>query len=491
MTETPNILLIMADQFTPYMMNTYGCKVAKTPNLDKLGCESAVFENAYSNCPVCAPARASMMAGLYCSKTEVYDNGTIMPSDIPTFADYLNHMGYDTVLSGKMHFIGPDQLHGFSKRLTSDVYPASNAWLYDARMNKREKVMGDVGIKINSYIKAEGLQKKYGIMPNPKFFNYDDETAMQAKSYIRDANKKKKPFCLCASFHHPHMPLKVTKRLWDLYENVEIPMPTYPENMEEKYSDMDKWVNHFTGADEYKITNMDELKEARRCYLALTSYIDEKVGELLEELEENGLAENTIVMFTSDHGDMLGEKGMVEKRVFYEWSAKVPMLIKFPNKEFAGQRITAPVSLIDILPTILDIVNFPKESTLPYDGKSMLAVAKGEINEPVYSEFHVEGVKSTCFMLRNDRYKYIYITGFKHQLFNLENDKDEWNNLIDDENYSKIKNAMKQQILDKFNPEKIENDIQHKLTTNAFIRKSTMQSKVNWAYVPKYENISN
>lgn len=317
--QKPNILLIMADQCIPFLMGAYGHKVVKTPNLDKLVQNGVRFDSAYTPCPICAPARASMMTGKYISNHKATDNAAPLSCAEPTFCHYLNNEGYDTVLSGKMHFIGPDQLHGFAKRLVTNMYFADFEWTPSREVLKDYAPVHANPIAID-YVTA-------GVRQSSMQFEYDEEAQFRALQYIYSRRmqvggtlqkppkeRDPKPFFLCVSFNHPHEPLHPSQQLWDLYENEEIEIPEFPDNMEETYSTMDKWLNTFHGVHRVDMKDKEALRNMRRAYYALVSYADKKVGELVKALENSGLRDNTIIIFTSDHGDMLGEKGMVQKR---------------------------------------------------------------------------------------------------------------------------------------------------------------------------------
>ncbi|MDQ3930890.1 MAG: sulfatase-like hydrolase/transferase, partial [Chloroflexota bacterium] len=353
MSQPPNILLIMADQLVPFLMGAYGHPVVKTPYLDRLVERGVRFDAAYTPYPLCAPARAAMMTGRYGSDLGCYDNAAVLHADVPTVAHYLTNAGYDAVLTGKMHFLGPDQLHGFRRRLTTDVFPAGVGWV--PSVDAQGKFSG--GGHARSYVAPN-----VGVRPWTKFLSYDEETHFRALEYIRERGRTRpdEPFFLISSYHHPHDPFHVTQELWDLYEGAEVDIPVYPEHLEQTYSAMDRWINEHHETDKVDLGNPDSLYQLRRSYYGLVTYIDRKVGELLAALEQTGHRDNTVVIFTSDHGDMLAERRMVQKRCFYEWSARIPLIVSFPDGSYSGRKVAAPVSLIDLLPTLLDVAGVPE-----------------------------------------------------------------------------------------------------------------------------------
>ncbi len=483
-----NILFIMADQMTPFMMDAYGCSNVPLPNLTKLANRGIRFDAAYSSCPLCSPARASLMTGRYVSNIGAYDNGCMFASDEPTFAHYLTATGYDAALSGKMHFIGPDQLHGFSTRLTTDIYPSRSVWTSSFRVihDGSERTMGRGFTDSYSFDPEKQSQKKYGVAPETHFLSYDDETQLRAKEYLRAAKTNEKPFFLCVSFHHPHEPFYVTPKMWEKWKNVDVPLPHFPDNMEESRSAMDQWTQYFHGADRFDVTNPTNILEVRRCYAALMEYVDTQIGDLLDTLENAGLAEDTIIAFTSDHGDMLCEKGMVQKRSFYEWSSRVPLIFAYPDNAYAGTVVQEPVSLVDLAPTFMELAQVTSNSHFTLDGESLVPLMQGISNpkRTVFSESHAEAVEAPCFMVRRENWKYIYITGHKGQLFDLNTDPNEWNNLIDHPAYASLIKEFKEILLAQFNPEQIEKDLDAKIRKAYFLQKSTRDTSTCWDYDP-------
>jgi choline-sulfatase len=215
--------------------------------------------------------------------------------------------------------------------------------------------------------------------------------------------------------------------------------------------------------------------------------VDNKVGELLQALENAGLREDTIVIFTGDHGDMLCEKGMVQKRTFYEWSVRVPLIVWLPGGRHKGARIEQPVSLMDVAPTILNLAGV--EEWLPMDGRSLGGLMDGsEVEErDVLAEMHSEGVYAPCFMVRRDRYKYIHIHGGGAQLFDLERDPGEWNNLAGNPDFAEIEDDLRARILSRFDPEAIEQDVRESLIRRRLIRTTMQVNRTQWDYDPPFD----
>ncbi|MDH3376794.1 MAG: sulfatase-like hydrolase/transferase [Gammaproteobacteria bacterium] len=368
MQRTSNILVIMVDQMTPFLAGAYGHDAVKTPNIDGLAVAGTRFDAAYTPCPMCVPARAGLMTGRYVSRIGCNDNGDSFSALTPTFAHYLTNAGYDVTLSGKMHFIGPDQLHGFKRRLTTDVYPSSYDWSYQPSEAGADVLAFDF---YKQYL-AENIGSGWTLE-----LQFDEETHYRSLEYLR--RKHDQPFALVSSYTSPHPPFVAPKQYWDMYENAEIAIPEYPENMETHYSEMDRALNRWHGADRHadQIRDPDNLRAIRRGYYALYSYIDDKVGELLNVLEEQGMRDNTAIIFVADHGDMAGEKGMIQKRSFNEFSSRIPMIVSLPGVP-ATSPVDTAVSLIDIAPTMLDLAGIPEFERLSMDGRSLMKLMHGE-----------------------------------------------------------------------------------------------------------------
>lgn len=481
----------MADQMTPLLCGAYGHPVVKTPNLVALSDRGARFDAAYTPCPICSPARSAFMTGRYPSSIGAYDNASAFSCDLPTFAHQFSAAGYDTVLSGKMHFIGPDQLHGFDRRLTTDIYPSDFEW------TTRREQSGHYG-----EMHAQPIAIDYataGVRQWSMQFDYDEETHFRALEYLRSRRlqvggtmqkpakpRDETPFLLCVSYTHPHEPFHVTPRMWDEYEGESIDIPEL--NVDYPQSVMDHWLNEFHGVDRVDINDPKILTALRRSYYALVSYVDKKIGELLCTLDDTGLSDNTIILFMSDHGDMLGERGMVQKRCFYEMSARVPLIVCMPDGRYAGRKVADPVSLIDVAPTLLDLVDLEADHAFRFDGSSLVPALNGRMpSRPVFSELHTEGVFSTCFMVRDGDMKYISVTNGDDQLFELNTDPRETKNLVADPAYQEIVNRLRGMIDSRFDRAAIEDAVSESLKRRQLIRKAMRRNGTHWDYGPHFD----
>ncbi len=242
--------------------------------------------------------------------------------------------------------------------------------------------------------------------------SYDEETHFRSVEYLRakGADKDSSPFLLCASYHHPHEPFWPPEEYWNMYDGAEVAVPDFSSNLVDTYSEMDRHLNAYHGVHRYNLRDSEGLYRLRRAYYGLVTYMDRKLGELLETLRETGLADNTVVVFTSDHGDMLCEKEMVQKRCFYEWSCRVPLIVRFPDRWKAGEKFATPVSLLDLLPTFCDLARV--DDLLPHDGRSLMSLLQTDEPERVVVSQAHEAVGMPCIMARQGRFKFNYFHGF-------------------------------------------------------------------------------
>lgn len=475
MPSRPNILVIMADQMTPFMLEACGGTGARTANLTRLAERSVQFTNAYTPSPICVPARSCFMTGQYTSATGCYDNGDPYHSFIPTFAHYLSVAGYETVLSGKMHFIGADQLHGFQRRLNTDIYPSGFLWSYPL------PPAGDGDFSVFDFV-SQYLAENVG--PGwSKELQYDEETQFKAMEYLRHAPER--PWLLTVSFTNPHPPYKVPRRYWELYKDAEIALPTYPRDLDALYSDFDLALRRWHGLHRrgHEIRDPRNLIAMRRGFAALAHYVDDKVGELLEILDETGQRDRTIVIFTSDHGEMLGEKGLIQKRSLYEWSARIPLIIDMPGA--GARRIDTPVSLLDLPATLIDIAG--QAPVQPMAGRSLLPALHGAALDvlPVISEYHGEGIMRPSFMVRLGDWKYHYCHGFRSQLYNLADDPGEWRNLAGDPGVAGIEAGLGRIITGgTFDLNRIAREVWDRLPLKQVVNSAMQANGTTWDYRP-------
>ena len=443
----PNIVIIMADQLAPQFTSAYGNVKVKTPNMDKIAATGMRFDSAYCNAPLCAPSRFSFMSGQHITRIAAYDNASEFPATIPTFAHYLRLMGYRTCLSGKMHFVGPDQLHGFEERLTTDIYPADHAWTPDWEAPDE---------RIDKWYHNMESVREAGVTNTTFQYEYDEETTFFARRRIFEyAMEKINPFCMVVSLIHPHDPYLARPEHWNLYNHDEIEMPKIP-SMLDPHSER---LRHGIQADLVKVTD-DEVRNARHAYFANCSYFDENVGVVIQALEESKQLENTIVIVTSDHGDMLGERGLWYKMNMFEHSARVPLIMSGPG--VANGTSDNPCSLVDLLPTLLDIAGQEKpELAMPIDGRSLWPLAKGknEDDREAIVEYCAECASHPIFMIRRGDFKYIHCDVDPPQLFNIKEDPEELMDLIGDPKYVAVADGFKKEVQERWDSEAIRKNV--------------------------------
>ncbi len=478
--KQPNILVVMADQLAAPVLSTYGGKLAKTPHLDKLAAGSVVFDSAYCNSPLCAPSRYVMMSGQLPSKIGAYDNAAEFPSDIPTYAHYLRHSGYRTALSGKMHFCGPDQLHGFEERLTTDIYPADYGWFPDwENFDKRPSWYHNM---------SSVTQAGKAIRTNQ--LDYDDEVAFHALRYLYNhvRGDDARPFCLTVSMTHPHDPYAISSEYWDRYEGVDIDLPSF-ELADDEQDPHSLRLLHVYQKDRAKITDQ-QIRNARRAYYGAVSYVDDQLGKLMQALQDTGLADNTIVVFVGDHGDMLGERGLWYKMSYFEWSARIPMLVYAP-RHFEPHRVSHSVSSVDILPTFVELGNNGKtvEYAMPIDGRSLMPHLLGTpTHDEVIGEYMGEGVVAPMFMIRRGDYKYICSQPDPEQLFNLKDDPAERVNLSTDENHQALLTAFREEAASRWDSDAITRDVIISQKRRRLVAEAHKKGKPPaWDYQPVFD----
>jgi len=423
--QKPNILFVMADQMSAKALPFYGHPVVKAPTLSRLAAEGVVFENAYCNSPLCGPSRTSMMTGLLPSKAGGFDNAHDFSSALPTFAHYLRLGGYLTCLSGKMHFTGPDQLHGFEERLTTDIYPSDFGWTPNWAEPEAKVAFQDMTNVLETGPCLRSLQ-----------MDYDDDVASKACGWLYDRARdaRERPFMLTVSFTSPHDPYVARPEFWDMYNADEIDLPKVSPIPVDQLDPHSARIHTHYSIGKAEVTD-DIIRRARHGYYASIEYIDRKVADLMQALEETGLSKDTVVIFASDHGDMMGERGLYYKKTFYEWASRVPLIFWAEGQVKPG-RYTETVSLLDLLPTFAELAGTQGE-VLEADGTSLLPCLAGTSLGPrtIPGEFLSEGVFEPTFMLLQGRLKLLYSESDPPILYDLSVDRDELSNVAGDPAY--------------------------------------------------------
>lgn len=477
-----NFLILMVDQMSGCLLDEQMLSHLHAPNIKGLIAQGVKFENAYCASPLCTPARGSFMTGQLPSRSGIYDNAAEFPASTPTFAHYLRLNGYQTALSGKMHFVGPDQLHGFEERLTTDIYPADFGWTPDWR---------DPLTRIDWWYHNLHSVTEAGIAEISNQLEFDDEVAYFARLKLHQYARRldPRPFCLTVSFTHPHDPYVTRQKYWDLYEEVDLPMPSVPAMPYAKQDRHSQRLYDAVNYTQYAITD-EQIRRARRAYFANISYLDDKIGELLQVLDDCDFKDNTVILFCADHGDMLGERGLWYKMCFYEYALRIPLVLHAPA-QFQPRCVQTPVAAHDILPTLIELAGAdPKQLACPIDGGSLVSLAQGQeqADRVVYAEYCAEGSVAPMMMIRQGRFKFNYCEADPIQLFDLEADPKELNNLADNPAYLEVVHQFQQQLNARWNLEKFKSEVMHSQACRHWVDAANRKGKFkSWDFQPQQE----
>jgi choline-sulfatase len=476
----PDILVVMADQMVPSALPFHGNPVTRTPAMSWLAESGVVFDAAYTASPLCSPGRASFMTGLLPSRTRVYDNAAEFTSEIPTFAHYLRSAGYRTVLSGKMHFCGPDQLHGFEERLTTDIYPADYGWTPDwDRPHERPSWYHDMSSVVDA-----------GPCVRSNQLDFDDEVAFAAErslfGHIRSGDGR--PFCYVVSFSHPHDPFTIPRNWWDLYRDEDIPMPDIGSDGASLHPH-ERRLREVCAMNGVEITE-DRVRAARRAYYGAISYVDDHISALIRLLRETGRLDDTIVILTGDHGEMLGERGAWYKMSFYEGSARVPLIVRAPAL-FRPRRVPTAVSTMDLLPTLVGLAHDGDKAGIvgPLDGRSLLPHLSGAPDrDEVVAEYLAEGAIAPIVMLRRGRHKFIHSPADPDQLFDLASDPHERANLADDPASDGLVKGFRQEIAARWDLETLDREVRQSQQRRLAVSRALGTGvQTPWDFTPTYD----
>ena len=440
----PNFLIIMSDEHAPMYSSVYGHSIVRTPNMDRLAAAGATFDAAYCNSPLCMPARMSFMTGRFIHHIGAWDNVTPLRSDQVTWAHRLRARGYDVALSGKQHFGGVDQLHGFQQQLARDLhaerYHPIHTW--DDGIVPAQQPWHEI------YAAGPGSTEELEV---------DDLVQQRALEYLRDPARQANPWALNVSFIAPHFPLVAPQRFWDMYPPEDMDLPIIPEGHLENLHPLAQRIREMFGFPRFPD---DVVKRARAAYYALITYLDEKIGELIDALIATDQFENTVIIHISDHGDMNGEHGMWRKSNFYEASSRVPLQVVWSRKIAAGRRFSEVVSLVDVTATVCDIAG--DTCDLPLDGHSLLPLlTDGDPSwkDEAFCEYLAHGSDRPMAMLRRGRYKLNYSWGDPVELYDLEADPGEFQDLSDVVDYQRLVQEMTADLLSNWDPAALDRQV--------------------------------
>ena len=415
MASGRNFLLIMADEFARRAMGCAGHPVVQTPNLDRLAARGVRFAQAYTNSPICVPARAAMHTGRHVHDIRCWSSAQPYRGRHESWAHRLRRHGMDAVSAGKLHFRRTEDDNGFAPELRPMHVKDGIGW-----------APGLLRDPLGDYPAAAELAGRVGAMET-EYHAYDRAVADAATDWLEArAASGGAPWALLVSFVSPHYPLAAPNPWFDLYADADLPAPKpYAGN----------WRDHPALGETLRFFDYDRHFDdgsrdaATRAYFGLVSFVDDLVGRVLAALDSAGFAENTTILFTSDHGEMLGDYGIWTKQVMFEGSAGIPMILAgpgFTGGTAAGRTVDTPVSLVDVFPTVLDAMGAPAPSA-PRPGRSLLEIAAAPEDpaRPVLSEYHDGGSVTGAFMLHRGGWKLVHHEGFAPQLFDLSGDPDE------------------------------------------------------------------
>lgn len=461
----PNILIIMSDEHDARVSSPYGHPLVDTPAMQRLADRGAVLQNSYCNFPLCVPSRSSFMTGRYASQIGVWDNASSLPPDEPTWAHRLNALGYDTTLVGRMHFVGVDVRHGFRRHLVGDMEIGRDHPLFTWEN------AADVISDRTDLIRAAGAGEADHQL-------YDDLVTARAVEYLAEPARKDQPWACCVGLMTPHFPLIVRQPYFDRYHPDRSDLPPMPDGHLESQHPHNQSMRRFMGLPG-SLTDR-EVQRARAAYYGLVSFLDDRVGLVLQALEANGLAENTLVIYTSDHGEMAGEHGMWCKHAFYEGAVRVPMLVAWPDHIKAGRRIHQVTSLLDLVRTFLDAAG---DDTSDLEGASLLELLCGnelENDGVAVAEFTAHGTDRPGRMIRRGRYKLNHYLGQPVELFDLEDDVNEFNDLSDDPAYATVRDDLIERVLKGWDPAGINRRVRESQRRRGIMLRGDIEPTSRW-----------
>jgi len=475
--QRPNILYIMSDQHTARVMGCADDPAADTPHLDQLATSGIRFNRAYCPSPVCLPSRMSMLTGLRPHEQECWTNDDILNSAIPTWLHGLGAAGYRPVLVGRMHALGPDQLHGYTERLIGDHSPA---WPGVARRSLG--VLNKTSGPFRESIEKSGIgQSSYQLM--------DDDVLDASVKFLKEhaASPGDEPFCLTTSFMLPHPPYVASEEDYAaVQERVQPPgMPQPPANEH-------PWIKTWRETKRISEADANHIQRARCAYYALVRRLDRSIGTLLNTLEEIGEKENTLVIYVSDHGDHIGERGLFWKHTFYEDSVTVPLILSWPGHITPQQVCQQAVETGGLGNTILSLVNAPEipNTTMTSFAECIRGDSQYQ-QKPIFIEYctddmpaWAEGIALQQRAIIQDQYKYIVYGEYHDELFDVESDPNELNNLIDRPEFAALAKRLKTLVLTNWDQKKIaarmEQKRENKLLLKSWAEQTAPADQYRW-----------
>ena len=417
-----NLIVLMSDEHNPKVMGCAGHPVISTPHLDALAARGTRFTSAYTTSPVCVPARAAFAVGKYIHQIGFWDNADAYDGSVPSWHHLLRDRGHEVVSIGKLHFDRKDVDHGFSE----EQIPMH---ILDGK--------GDLMGLVREDLPRRGGAKKMAALAGPgesSYTLYDRDICARSQIWLRERARRPadKPWVLFVSFVAPHFPLTAPPEHYYRYFEQELPLPKlYAREQRTRHPYLDDYRGSFCYDDYFE--SPADVRRALLGYFGLVSFLDEQIGKILAVVRDAGLEQTTDILYTSDHGDNLGARGLWGKSTMYEEIAGVPLICAGPGYP-TGRVVRTPASHVDFFPTILDSAGVPFEALRDdHPGHSLLALAHGaEPDRTVLSEYHGMGSTTAAYMVRVGRYKYVHYVKYPPQLFDLEADPEEMNDLAAD-----------------------------------------------------------
>ena len=447
--RSTNLLIIMSDQHNPRVLGCAGHPQIKTPYLDRLAARGTRFASAYTNCPICVPARASFATGRHVHEIRYWDNAIAYDGRVPSWGHRLMGQGHWVTSIGKLHYKRSEPLtNGFNE----EIIPLHIA-----------EGLGDLAGLVRDEIIVRTAARRLGPSAGPgesDYNRYDRSIVAEACGWLeREAPRRRDmPWVLYVGFVAPHPPLIVPQAFFDLYGEAAIPLPKmYAESERPRHPFLDALRLGRPFDEGFKGPAM--VRRAIAAYYGLVSFVDRNIGQILETLERRGLVDSTRVIYTSDHGENLGARGMWGKSTLFNESAGIPLIMAGPDIA-AGRVVDTPVSLVDGFPTILECVGAPTDPAdagLP--GTSLFEIASGAHPERgVLSEYHASGSITGSFMLRQGRFKYIHYVSLPPMLFDFEDDPEERHDLAADATHLTVLAECEAALRKSLDPEGVDRD---------------------------------
>ncbi|HJZ33039.1 MAG TPA: sulfatase-like hydrolase/transferase [Hyphomicrobiaceae bacterium] len=439
-----NLVVIMSDEHHPRAMGIAGHAFVVTPNLDRLARRGTRFDAATCNSPICVPSRASFATGRYVHELGTWDNAIAYDGSVPGWGHALQRTRHRVDSIGKLHYRNTEDPVGFDHQYHPMHIYGGHGMVWGALRD------GSTDFSDRAYAMLDPIgpgTSKYNI--------YDDRIASEAERWIERAagERSERPWVLFVGFVAPHFPLTVPEEILKLYPTASMPLPRLHPN---RGHPRHPWLEA-----SHRIHPVDDgLDEQRRrlataCYYGLCTWVDRQVGRVIDALDRSGLSDTTRIIYTSDHGDNIGARGIWGKSTHYEDAVGVPMIVAGPDVT-RGHVCRTPVSLVDLAPTILDAVGedpYGWAENLP--GRSLLEIGEqpDDATRTVFSEYHAFASPSAAFMLRNGRFKYNYYVGYPAELFDLAADPGEERNLADTAEHAPVVAQFEQKLRALLDPE--------------------------------------